>query len=338
MKSRVSRTRGFILTEAVILVLVVGIVLAILAVSASEARRQASLGNDLANLRQLGAGYAAYGGDNADRVASFSWEPGIDYGFGGIAPNGTSAAANQAWHILRTRTGRPEWFGSTPPNWVPHILYSHLVLLDYLDTNLPHHSVVSPEDRIRLLWQQDPYEGFEALGENQRPVPIILANRRWPFSSSYELAPAFYSPDVTPTIEQGGGTDHNVYLTPTGTELGRRRLTEIAFPAQKVMMYDQYERHFGPRTAFFMYSDARVPLLLADGAATVRRTDTTNRGFYPGTPTAPGQLTRVAYRPAAWEPPTLSGEPAQLLTAHYRFTRSGLRGRDFGGPEVPWTE
>lgn len=34
----------------------------------------------------------------------------------------------------------------------------------------------------------------------------------------------------------------------------------------------------------------------------------------------------------------MNGSSEELLIAHYRFTRSGLRGRDFGGPDVPWND
>jgi hypothetical protein len=43
----------------------------------------------------------------------------------------------------------------------------------------------------------------------------------------------------------------------------------------------------------------------------------------------------VTYTPRAWEPPTLSGAESDTnQITRYQFTRSGLRGVDFGGSEV----
>ena len=43
------------------------------------------------------------------------------------------------------------------------------------------------------------------------------------------------------------------------------------------------------------------------------------------------------YTPAglgAWWPATYSGAPTEQVAGFYRYTRSGLRGTDFGGTEV----
>jgi hypothetical protein len=336
----VKRQGGFILAEAIILVLVGVVLVAALALTASESRRQASLGDNLANLKLFAAATGAYAADSNDRLWSFSWRGGVvNHPDFPLAPTDLDAAAQQAWHILRTRSGRPDWFGLIPPpNWVPHILYSPLVILDYLDADLPARAAAAPEDHTRLLWQSDPFEGFLALPSTLRPGGNDATARRWPFSCSYTLVPAAYSPDggsEALTQQQNGA--HNLWIVPPQPTLGGRAVADIAFPAQKVLLHEEFQRHFGPRVIWFGHRDARVPLLLADGSACVRATADANLGFQPTSPQNPGPL-RIRYEPQAWEPPALSDDNQdRLLITHYRFTRSGLRGRDFGGPEVPWT-
>lgn len=185
------------------------------------------------------------------------------------------------------------------------------------------------------------FNAFFALPN--RPQGNDNTVRRWPFSSSFELGPAFFSPDAGTNAIARGST-HAQYNFSPGITLGNRRLSEIRFPSQKAMLRDQYSRHFGPRIAFFPYTEARIPVLFADGGAVVHTTGDplidrpdTNPGFQPRHP-ASLQPTTFFYQPnPAWEPPVLQGEGAGLLVrGFYRYTRSGLRARDFSGPEVPW--
>ncbi len=59
-----------------------------------------------------------------------------------------AAASRQAVNIIRRRWGEDSF--PVPTLWIPHVLYSHLVLQDYLDQRLPAKMVVCPEDRYRL--------------------------------------------------------------------------------------------------------------------------------------------------------------------------------------------
>lgn len=334
-----SRPQGFALWELAAAIAVVAILAAMAAVSLSESRRQASLGDNFANLKQFAIGTSAYAADNDDRMWGFSWEPFVQY-TPDIPPafSYIDAHAYQAIHIIRTRGNRPDF--PLHPNWIANFLYSHLTLIDYLEAPLPARFVASPEDRLRLLWQVDPIHVYPTLPPNQRPESPGLGGDLPPYSSSYDVPPAFWSPDAGAsrllTAEHIYGGSHHDYIIGSDTPLGGRRLHEIAFPAQKVMLFEQYQRHFGPRIAYFIYPEARIPLLLSDGSAAVRLTADANEGFQPNRPTV-AQPMRIRYRPLLYEPPTLNGQAeSEALPVRYRFTRSGLRGRDFDGPEVPW--
>ena len=142
---------GFTLIELLIVIAIVALLVAILLPALSEARRAARRVICAANQQQLGIAEQNYATDFTDKCASFTWKKGIDYGFGGAAGNATQAAANQAIDILRRRADRTDIQQIT--GWIPHVLYSHLVLNDYLQQRLPEPTMACPEDRIRRKWQ-----------------------------------------------------------------------------------------------------------------------------------------------------------------------------------------
>ena len=334
---------GLVLVELAAAVAIVAVLAALLLIAAGESRRQSSLGDNLANLKQFASATGSYAADNDDRMWAFSWQAGVNYGFGGIASTSYEAAANQAVEIIRRRANRPDL--APIAGWFPNVTGSHLVLLDYLGTAQPERFVAGPEDWQRLLWQTSvvpDWNGYFRLVPNvERPPGTSNADKRWPYSSSYAIPPAFLSPDARSRAPSYNavtqGPTHTSFLVTTSTPLGGRRLSEVRHPAQKVMLYEEYQRHFGPQTLFFGYPEARIPIMLADGSAAVRRTADANRGFQPDSPTS-NSFTFINFAPASWEPRTLSGAASQTVTAYYRFTRSGLRGRDFGGREVPWVD
>lgn len=332
MNKPAEATRAFALSELLMLIVVFTLMGALLLVLGAESRRAASLSTSLANLRTFGAGSQSYAADYADRVWSFSWSAGqnmpTDYPDIRFANDATTASANQAVDIIRRRAERPTF--PVASNWLPQPLYSHLVLADYLASRFPTPWAVSPADTVRLCWSSNP-QAFETGACN--PSPSGLAPR-WPYSSSYEIGPAWYSPDYAvgnqQTITQG--STHSTYQTPAGGALGGRRMTEVAFPSRKAMVWDTHQRHFGSRNPFFMMPEARVPVLCADGTVQVRATAAANRGFQPNSPTSL-TITTVVYSPLNYEPPIPSGNSASNA-AYMRFTRSGLGGIDFDGDEV----
>src|SRR6185295_177431 len=95
--------------------------------------------------------------DNEDRVFSFSWRQGerhVDPD-GYVYPAASSdlqAAADQAVSIIRRRAGRPDM--TAVFNWIPHIFYNYLALVDYLGRPLPAEFAVSPSDHTVLAWQR----------------------------------------------------------------------------------------------------------------------------------------------------------------------------------------
>lgn len=343
MKFKVQSRSGFTLIELLIVIAIIALLVGILLPALSEARKVARKSICESNMRQFGVAVSNYATDFTDRLASFTWKKGVVYETGiPAAGDATAAAANQAIDILRRRAFRDDL--ALIPNWIPHVLYSHLVLNDYLQQRLPEKMVACPEDRQRLLWQTsiatDPDGFFQLVPNVDRPAGNSPSEKRWPYSSSYSFVPSAWSPDksiitggaVVPTVSQGA--THATFAVPAGgatTILGLRKLSNVTFASQKVLMYDSHSRHFDKRRdLFYAYPESRLPLLFFDTSVRTIRTSETDEGFRPTTPANPNPTT-FAYSPDGWEPRTRSGAASETVIGYYRWTREGLRGVDVSG-------
>lgn len=328
--------RGVALLEVVVAVVTLAMLLALLAVAAHSSRRLAGLGHSEANLRQYGVGVAAYANESADRTPTFSWLQGqdVETPYPDVrnavlaAPNDLAAQAAQAVHIMRLRGNDP-----TLPliqAWLPHLLYSHLPLMDFLGEDLALAPVVSPGDRLRLGWRDG------TLTPPGHPDPT---SRRWEYSSSYEVGPTWFSPEELLAGQQNWprrlaqANTHNLYLIPANPIFEGRFLSSVAYPSQKVYAFEQVSRFFGPRQVFFAFPEARIPLVMADGSVHTRTMSDANRGWNPQQPTT-ALSTQMQYAPMAWEPPAPGGASSVIVPGMIRWTRGGGLGRDFG-PELP---
>ena len=70
--------------------------------------------------------------------------------------------------------------------------------------------VVSPMDRYRLQWQINPKELFDNNYWFPFQEPGSGSNKRWPYSSSYQVVPASYDAGTTPSQRIGQGTPPDV--------------------------------------------------------------------------------------------------------------------------------
>lgn len=341
--SGVGRSRGFTLIELLVVIALIALLISILLPALGHARKAGRLSTCTSNLHQFTISTASYASDYRDRLWTFSWQG------GGVLPTqypdlqgpwGTDleAASAQAIDILRRRAGREDM--QFIENWIPQILYNHIVLQDYLAQRLPEPMVCCPEDRLRKAWQEDPL-AFDAMQITPlAPDQGDSRGKRWPYSSSYECIPAAFTPDrgdpPFSSVTQAGLHRYYQFTNPTAMagRFNRRLITDVHFASQKVHLYETFTRHFGKYNLFYAFPDARAPLAFFDASVRVKRTQDAGRGFNPAIPRSPFPVT-FRFIPGLWEEP-IPGQgyypPNELnLVGYYRWTRGGLRGSDFGG-------
>jgi prepilin-type N-terminal cleavage/methylation domain-containing protein len=329
---------GFTLIELLVVVAIIALLIGILLPALGEAKRQGRYAGALSNLHQFAVATGTYSADYQDRIWAFTWRASSNlptqFPDLKVAPTDNEAAVCQAVDILRRRADRLDF--PRPSSWIPHVLYTHLVLQDYLAQRLPEKMVVDPADKHRLNWQIDPVQNFDqGLWLPFQPQPIDI-NKRWPYSTSWQIVPAAYdrSP-VGARINQHGINEYTYYV-PTNGVLGGAKLGDVEFFNLKVMLHDDEQRHFTKRNLY--YSDpilsSRVVVGMFDGSSRAVLTSECNRGWQPNLPQSPNP-TVMNYTPDSWpwRAPSSTGF-AVLVEGYYRWTRGGLKGVDFGTQEI----
>jgi type II secretory pathway pseudopilin PulG len=341
-----ARGRAFALAEALVVALVVGLLVAVLVVSGERARRTAMMGEDLSNLRQIGQLTGQYANDFEDKIWSFSWKKGQSLSqFPDLNNAGTDlqAAGNQAVDIMRRLGGLSPAQAPKQSAWLAFSSSNHLPLIEYAGLQTPSldptktstRMFIGSGDKVRLLWASD-LDGF--LKNKFLPLQPTGSSGigfRFPFQSSYRVPFHLISASFGQFAISSVGW--NTYTVLDGATFDAKTLSSVVFPSNKVMFHETHGRHYGQRQPFFSVDtgEARVPLLTVDGAADVRATRDGNKGWVPSNPNSTSP-TQYQYNPSVWDPPTVSGGAIDQCYGSYDYTRSAEKGRDFGGPEVPF--
>ena len=351
------------LVEALVCVVVVA-TLTMTMLPALASMRSDSL-NEMskANLMAIGQGRDQYAMENKDRIFTYTWRAGESYvradGRPGMWDNDGDAAAEQHTDLIKRRTGRISGVHKirTSRGRLPHRRYSHLVLLDDMASNdeefLASEFAIDPADENLLTWHERPLEyssgsgapyangipdGYDdGNGGDWATVPFV---QRWPFGSSYQVVPHAWQGDgreeVYVPVDNTPHLFRPVNSSISEPILGRRHMSEVAFPSQKVHMHEEFDYDLN-RLPYFAYDHARPEKLMFDGSINSQPSGDANDSVSPedydiNNPQDPSVYlvwTQV-YVPLDTFPIPLGGFGDDTeLNMRYRWTLFGLQGVDY---------
>ena len=341
------RPRAFSLLEVLVSIVAVVMVGGVLVPAMGSLRDEAQNTQSRANLMQIGQSRDQYAADNKGRIFTYTWRAGEPH----VMPDGRTrtgnsdveAASYQSQEIIMRRTGRINGVFKilTLQGHIPHRRFSHLVLMDYMagddDEAFPGEVFADPADGDLLNWQERqldygqgssvPYVQQALQGYDQNNSWTLLATRqRWAFGTSYQSVPYAWQGDGPDNIYIPISSTPHLYSSSGSPDLSGRYINQVAFPAQKVHLHEEFDRE-QKRFPWFAYDHAKPEKLMFDGSINSQPSGEAHDSVNPA---QPGQVWRQRYVPLDTFPIPLGGfGDNTLLNMRYRWTEGGLQGIDY---------
>lgn len=333
---------GFTLIELLVVIAIVALLVSILLPALASARRAARATVCMSNMSQYAKGQQNYAGDAKGYIGSLSWKRG---GFTPtqypdnriIAPSDHIAQQRQAVELIRIISKVGTDVPATAMNeFIANARFCQLPLVygGYYGERNPEPAIACPEDSGRLRVQKlTPMQCIDQKEPNGAVAPYMS-------TYLYDISSFQDEKALDPLIALSPDTWRSYYIT-TRTRLGPRKLSDVSYPAQKIIMYDEFDRHYYKRMIPYIVPEARQPLAFFDGSVRMYETGAANKGWKPDDKYNPEPTYIEYFGPSAYanDPSPLHnnlGYGGDRYPASYRFTRSGLKGLDFGGAEIQW--
>ncbi|MFT5423492.1 MAG: prepilin-type N-terminal cleavage/methylation domain-containing protein [Phycisphaerales bacterium] len=330
--------KAFTLIELLVVIAIIALLIGILLPALGKARGTARNVVSQSNMRSMGASSANFAADSNDKI--FSFHPNVSIG------------QTQIIEILERRTGRAKGGGTSSAlvnlsSIMPHRRYQHLVLFDYLTSQLPEQTAASPFDRNLAEWMEDPVAAQEttvpyvggtvpAFYDRSSNWPSDDVRQLWPYASTYQVVPAAWNVNNNRGKQKSwyptSSTPHLFTRSESYAGVGQQRFyKDVAFPSSKVHMFEEFDRLSKSEGIWFAFPEAKCNLLFFDSSVRNLASREANHGWNPQTPNV---VWRQKYKALDTFPLYNGHKVRDEWFMKYRWTREGLGGLDFGGKDV----